>query len=169
MNIGFDSLSAKESPLSQGASQSPKALFNSIKRLICSSKEVFDSVYNELLPRFQQLFPSLDSFRQLSHKQDTDRQTLQNGIESCQEEISQTAEEFSKALSNFVELENFTIRRWDENYTELWASLDPEQSSHLLPIAFSSARCIPQGTVNGSTLSLTEGLGSIYIFGKEIR
>ena len=167
LNLGFDSLSPQvnqvESP------QSPKSIFNSIKRLICQSGEIIDSFYNSLLPRFQQLFPSLDSFRQLSADHDTDRQALENLVSACQEEISQTGEEFHQALSNFVELEDFTIRRWPDNYVELWGNLDIELSSHTLPIALESARCIPAGTVSHSTLSTEKGQGSIYIFGKEIR
>lgn len=151
------------------SSQSPKSIFNSIKRLICQSGEVLDSFYNSLLPRFQQLFPSLDSFRQLSAAHDSDRQALETALNACQEEISQTGEEFRQALSNFVELEDFTIRRWPDNYVELWGNLDIAQTSHPLPIALERARCIPAGTVLGSTLSTEAGQGSIYIFGKEIR
>lgn len=46
--------------------KSPREIFNSIRRLLCSSTELFDSVRQNLQPHFQELFPSAESFRQLS-------------------------------------------------------------------------------------------------------
>ena len=50
--------------------KSPREIFNSIRRLLCSSTELFDSVRQNIMPYLHQVFLSLESFRQYSTNQE---------------------------------------------------------------------------------------------------
>ena len=143
--------------------QSPRAVFNSIRRLISGSAEIFDDFRQKLLPYLDRLYLSLESFRQFSTNQSEkfsqveqdilDRETkLLSQIQSSQPQISQSGV--------------WTIRKYGE-MVELWGMSDGEQLEYALPVALSDAIVIPAGAVNGSTLTVPEGSNAIYITGKE--
>ena len=50
--------------------KSPREIFNSIRRLLCSSTELFDSVRQNIMPYLHEVFLSLESFRQYSTNQE---------------------------------------------------------------------------------------------------
>ncbi|MBQ7896692.1 MAG: hypothetical protein IJ364_09095 [Oscillospiraceae bacterium] len=160
------------------AGESPRAIFNSIKRLLCSSSELFDSANESLLPRFQALFLSLTEFRQFSTQQEEKfaaaNEDLLDSESRLREEIDKVRQEIpalTDKISRYIEQSPWQGRVWESGRAELWAELDLSQSQHSLPISFSQALVFPQGSISGTVLTISPaelgGTGPFFITGKE--
>lgn len=139
--------------------QSPRAIFNSIRRLISSSAEIFDDFRQKLLPYLSEIFFSIDSFNAFSAELNADRQELETSIKSQFDNLRQELPQVSQSGA-------WTLRKTG-NLLELWGMADGEQTEYTLPVELEDAIVIPAGAVNGSTLTLPEGSSAIYITGKE--
>ena len=139
--------------------QSPRAIFNSIRRLICASTEIFDEFRQKLLPYLEEIFLSIHSFNAFSAELNDSRAELETSINFQFDNLRQELPQISQSGA-------WTIRKYGE-MVELWGMADGQQQEYTLPVELTDAIVIPAGTVRGATLSLPTGSSAIYITGKE--
>ena len=156
LNISLDSL-----PGSSGGgsslSLSPREIFNSIRRLIAGSTEIFDSFRQKLEPLIKDEYLSIESFNEHALQSQQAMESLETGIDNIRQEIPSIYKDGS------------WLCRKRGDYVELWGSLDPQQSQYALPVSLENGVVIPAGEVTGSTLTVPENSTNIYITGKEIK
>ena len=161
LSISLDS--AEQQSQSAVDYQSPRAIFSSIRRLISSSTEIFDDFRQKLLPYLDEIYLSLESFRQFSTNQSEKFSQVEQNILDSKAELSSQIQSTKPEISQSGA---WTMRKTD-NLVELWGIADGVQREYALPVELEGAIVIPAGAVNGSTLSLPEGSSAIYITGKE--
>lgn len=165
LNMAFDLPGS--TVLSAADPQSPRSLFNSMKRLMASSPELLDSYYGEIYQRLTSIFLSISDFRENSTKVEEKFSEAEKKILDSASELStkiDSVEAQIPAIPQIEEQDGWYILRHGE-FVELWGSV-----SATLPLTFDSAIAIPAGAVTGNSLTMPEEteVNAVHIIGKEM-
>ena len=169
LNLCLDS--GTERSLTAAQLQSPRSLFNSMKRLMAHSAELIDSYYAEIHRRLQSIFLSISDFRQFSTNTDEKFSETEKKILDKETELSAKIDSLRAQIPQIPQpsRENGWYILRHGHYAELWGEAQVGENS--LPVAFESAVVVPVGQVEGAILSISTEFDnlSVHIIGKEMQ
>lgn len=169
LNMALDSPSA--AALSASDTQSPRSLFNSLKRLMAASPELIDSYYGEIYSRLQSIFLSISDFRQNSTQVEEKFSETEKKILDSETALMAEMDSLRQTIPAIPQIQEqdgwYLLRRGD--FAELWGSVS--EPGAVLPLSFDAAIAIPCGTVSGNSLTMPEGsdISAVHIIGKEMQ